>query len=405
MELGPIFRALLRNRSRFWLITIEIALTLAIAVNCFAILRQQREKLLRPSGLDEANQIAVTTEPWGEAFEDEAFVDDQREEDLRRLRSLPGVRAAAAFQQIPLSSSGAGTGRKRQGADPAETVFVGYFVVTQGAVETLGVKLREGRAFEASDFPTRDEDNDALVRNVLLTASVADELYPEGALGRVIENDGGEISNVVVGVIEHMHNSWPLSDLSGNTMLLPGRPGSRTLMRYLVRTDPGQVDAVLPRAEEELLAAEPERVVTVRTMQEVRARTYRTSRAMITVLVSVMVLLALVTALGIVGLTAFSVTERTRQIGTRRALGAGRWAILRYFLIENWMVTGFGLALGSALTFGLNVLLVGVAGAPKVGGELVAAAMIGLWLLGQVAALAPALRATRVAPVAATRTI
>lgn len=140
-------------------------------------------------------------------------------------------------------------------------------------------------------------------------------------------------------------------------------------------------------------------------MQEVRARTYRTSRAMITVLVSVMVLLALVTALGIVGLTAFSVTERTRQIGTRRALGAGRWAILRYFLIENWMVTGFGLALGSALTFGLNVLLVGVAGAPKVGGELVAAAMIGLWLLGQVAALAPALRATRVAPVAATRTI
>ncbi len=406
MELGPIFRALLRNRSRFWLITLEIALTLAVSVNCFVILQRERDRLLRPSGLDEANQIVVATEPWSEEFADDAFLDLQREEDLRRLRALPGVRAVTAMNQIPISRAGSGTGRKAEGADQSESVFVGYFYVADDALETLGVELREGRGFEPGDFPTREEEDAGdVVRNVLLTADVADRLYPEGALGKVIQNDGGEVSNVVVGVIEQMHNSWPTSTAADRAMLLPGRPGHRTLMRYLIRTEPGQVDPVFSRVEEELLAANTERVVTVQTMTEVKNRTYRVSRAMITVLVGVMILLGIVTGLGIIGLTAFSVTERTRQIGTRRALGAGRFDILRYFLLENWMVTGFGLVLGLGLTFGLNYLLVQAADAPKVGGELVVLVMAGLWLLGQLAALAPALRATRIAPVAATRTI
>jgi putative ABC transport system permease protein len=62
----------------------------------------------------------------------------------------------------------------------------------------------------------------------------------------------------------------------------------------------------------------------------------------------------LVTALGIVVLTAFSVAERQRQIGTRRGLGADRAAIVRHFLLENWMVTSFGVVLGASLAYALN---------------------------------------------------
>ena len=116
-------------------------------------------------------------------------------------------------------------------------------------------------------------------------------------------------------------------------------------------------------------------------------------------------LLLVVTALGIVGLTSFSVTERTRQIGTRRALGASKGEIVGYFLVENWMITGIGLLFGLLLTYGLNFALVNLANGAKLDLGLVAGGAILLWLTGILAALVPAIRATGVAPEVATRTV
>ena len=107
--------------------------------------------------------------------------------------------------------------------------------------------------------------------------------------------------------------------------------------------------------------------------------------------------------MGIIGVTSFSVTQRTREIGTRRALGATRWAILRYFLVENWVVTTTGLTLGLILTLGLNFLLANLSNVPTVGATQVLAAMIGLWMVALLAALVPALRGMTVSPVIATR--
>ena len=112
-----------------------------------------------------------------------------------------------------------------------------------------------------------------------------------------------------------------------------------------------------------------------------------------------------VTSLGIVGLTSSSVTQRIRQIGTRRALGATKVDILRYFLIENWIITGFGLVFGVGLTYGLNYALVKIADVPKMDTGLLIAGVLMLWLTGVLAALVPAIRATSVAPEIATRTV
>lgn len=119
----------------------------------------------------------------------------------------------------------------------------------------------------------------------------------------------------------------------------------------------------------------------------------------------VVVLLVLVTSLGIVGLTSFTVAQRTRQIGTRRALGATRGDILRYFLVENWIITGVGLALGVVLALGLNYALVSFANSPKMPIGLLLGGMALLWGTGVLAALAPAWRATQVSPEIATRTV
>jgi len=117
------------------------------------------------------------------------------------------------------------------------------------------------------------------------------------------------------------------------------------------------------------------------------------------------VLLFGVTSLGIVGLTSFSVTQRYRQIGTRRALGATRAAILRYFLVENWVITGLGLAIGLALSFALNQVLVSIADAPRLEWGLLASSLFLFWLVGLMAALLPAMRGMKISPVIATRTV
>ncbi len=128
---------------------------------------------------------------------------------------------------------------------------------------------------------------------------------------------------------------------------------------YLVRTKPGQKEAVAAAIEKKLLASNNGRNVRTRTITDIKRQFQGQSTMLVTVLTVLIVLLVFVTSLGIVGLTVFSVTERTRQIGTRRALGAQRVDILRYFLLENWIVTTIGLAVGDRCSrTGLNVFLV-----------------------------------------------
>jgi putative ABC transport system permease protein len=176
-------------------------------------------------------------------------------------------------------------------------------------------------------------------------------------------------------------------------------------MRYAVRLEPGAVASAYTEIEELMLAINPGRIASVRTLAEIKEETFASQGAMTKMLTGVIFFLLLVTSLGIVGLTASAVTQRTRQIGTRRALGATKVDIVRYFLVENWLITGFGLLFGVGMTYGLNYLLVQFSEMPKMDPLLLAGGVLMLWLTGVLAALAPALRATAVAPEVATRTI
>jgi len=172
-----------------------------------------------------------------------------------------------------------------------------------------------------------------------------------------------------------------------------------------VRARPEAVADLYKDVEKKLLASHEGRLVEVKTLHEIKMKTYAENTGMMKLIAGVIVLLFSVTSLGIVGLTSFSVTQRYRQIGTRRALGATRAAILRYFLVENWVVTGIGLTLGMALSFGLNKLLVAVADAPVLEWGLLASSLALFWLVGLTAALLPAMRGMKVSPVVATRTV
>jgi putative ABC transport system permease protein len=116
------------------------------------------------------------------------------------------------------------------------------------------------------------------------------------------------------------------------------------------------------------------------------------------------VLLA-ITAAGIVGLTSFWVGQRRKQIGVRRALGATRHDILSYFLTENLLIGAGGVVLGAGLAIGMNLWLVSHFEMERLSLLYVAVGVIALLALGQGAVLAPAMKASRVPPVEATRSV
>jgi putative ABC transport system permease protein len=176
--------------------------------------------------------------------------------------------------------------------------------------------------------------------------------------------------------------------------------------RYFIRTQAGQRDVLMKEVEELLARSDKGRLVrNKRSVEENRERSYRGDNAMIKILTTVMVILTIVTALGIVGLASFSVNRRKKQIGTRRALGASQGDILRYFMLENFMISSVGVVLGAVLTIGLNVVLVNSFSLNAIDWYYIPLGMLILWLVGQIAVYGPARKAASIAPATATRTV
>ena len=400
MEIGPILRALFRNKIRFLLVSLEVALTLAIVLNCINMMQDMRWQMNRPTGLDEENIIIARSTPFAPEFKEDGYFNNIRESDLSMLRGLPGVVAAEATGQIPLSGSGSSGGFKPLGSE-IDTLPANYFVGGPKLADAFGVEIIAGRALTENDI------NSSKSKNVILSKAFADKLFPDGdALGKQIQSREPDNPDTIVGIIGLMHGSWPGWEHYESTMLRPGKPGGFNWgVRYVVRTEPGEVDSLATVVEERLLAENDGRNVTVMTLAEVKADTFEPQIAIVKMLGAVILLLVFVTCLGIVGITSFSVTERVRHIGTRRALGARQQDILRYFLTENWVITSTGIVVGLLFAYGLNYALVTFVSGVKLDSLLVIYGIGVMWLIGLAAAFLPALRGARISPATATRNV
>jgi putative ABC transport system permease protein len=165
-------------------------------------------------------------------------------------------------------------------------------------------------------------------------------------------------------------------------------------------------DELMPIIEAKLGESNRQRVVlAMRSLQELAARSYRQDRGTAIILSIVIALLICLTALVIVGLSSFHVTQRTKQIGTRRALGARRIDIIKQFMLENWLVTTAGALLGVLLTVALAYWLEVSFELPRLDWRYLPAGIVTLWILSSLAAIEPARRAASVPPAVATRSI
>ncbi len=398
MEFGPIIRALKRNKVRFLLIVVQIAITLAVVTNAITMIRDEGEKMLKRSGFDDDNIVWVRTKPFAPAFKELPYRISVVNSDLRAIQAIPGVVAVANTNFLPWQGGGS-SGEVSAGGGDGSKFRTQMYYNTPGILDALGVHLVSGRPLRDTDI---DDDPNSKAPNPAVISRDLEKLVFKGqsAVGRQLIDSDNTVVNVV-GVFDPFYNpyGWPIHEYA---VMYAGHVSSRG-STYLVRVKPGTMAQVVPLMEKRMLQANNGRNIQMKTIDEIKDTYFTQGRIVRGAMSMVIALIVLVTGLGIVGVTAFSVTERRKQIGTRRALGATKGAVLRYFLLENWIVTNAGLILGVAAAYGLNILLVTKTSGAKLDWRYLAVAIVLLWLQGIIATLIPAMRATRFSPVIATR--
>jgi len=402
MGFGPMMSSLLRNKTGPLLVALQIAVTLAIVVNSLFIVLQRVDKMNRETGMDVENVIITYVRGFGADFDVVSSIGN----DIDLIQSIPGVVAATVSNHVPLSGSGSGTGLRIVADENIDSVGTARYRWSEEGLAALGIELSRGRNFfpEEVDYilPT---SNVGAPPSVLVTQQLANDLFgDEDALGKTVYWGDMEPSTIV-GIIGHMQGSWVNWDKLNNVVIQPGKP-AYTTNKYITRVEPGMRDELTAVIEQKLGESNRQRVVkSVRALEEMAARSYQRDRGMIVVLSVVISLLIGLTALVIVGLSSFHVAQRTKQIGTRRALGARRIDIIRQFMLENWLITTAGAVLGILLTVIVAYWLEVSFELPRLDWRYLPAGIFVLWVLSSLAVIEPARRAACVPPAVATRSI
>jgi putative ABC transport system permease protein len=403
-EFKPILATLGRHRLIAMLMALLVALTCAIVCNVAFMIRHQIALTSLPSGVAENRLVKIESTNLDRTANQIAV----HKFDLAVLRLIPGVESAAAVLSLPLDGGG-WSSSVPPGQDAPGNVVASLFNGTPGEVATLGLDLVAGRDFRPDEYiplgSAHGFDGLDHVPAAIVTRSLAERLFPgQDPLGKAIWPGDGAVR--IVGVVAHLlrPNVGAGSD-NDYSVLLPMLPDTASIT-YVLRTAPQNRTRVLKEAKAALYRVDANRVLRdAMTFTELRARYFRRQRSMIGLLVASALGLLLVAAFGIAGLASFWVQQRTRSIGIRRALGARRHDILRYFQTENFLIVSMGVLLGVLLAIGLNLLLMAHYQQPRLPLWYLAVGAAALWLLGQLAVLAPALRASHVPPVVATRSV
>lgn len=397
----------LTDRVRWLLVLGEVALGVVLLVGAGLMVRSLTELLRLEPGFRTAGVLTFQVSLPGVRYQGDAPRAVFAREFKSRLRELPGVQAVGGTSHLPLDDYPNWFGfYYPDGASEAEKIaeMADQRTVTPGYFESLGAELVAGRFFDARD------DEEAR-RVVIVDRILADRLWPgEDPIGRGLHFEGWENGPFVlrraevVGVVNHIRHHSLTTELRPQ-IYIPYPQSARPVVTYVVRTG-GPPQALAGPIRQVLADLDPDLpFAKVRTLQEYVDRAAAGAR-FTTVLASLFAALALLlAAIGIYGVMAFGVQQRTREIGLRLTLGATPAAIRRAVVGEGLRAAAAGLCLGllGAFAIGglLERLLFGVSATDPLTYAVVAGVLLAVALA---AAYLPARRATRVDPMLALRT-
>jgi putative ABC transport system permease protein len=402
MEIGPIMSSLRRNKVGATLIALQIALTLAVLCNALFVVEQQTALSRAPTGIaDESNTFFISNQ-WIGATADLAA---RAQADLTALRALPQVVDVTVSPGQPLGGRGMGmnvTFYPGEGKGSLTNVFP----VDDHALNALGLRLVAGRSFRPEEVLIAHgfKDDYKSWGSMIVTRELARRLDSgRDVVGRTASV--GRIEATIIGVVDQLAPGRGAGDsaTAENSILVPLLWADSDIF-YILRAKPGQVAGAMAAARDRLYEISRQRTITsVQTFADARQEFYRGARGVALLMSGICTILLGVTAFGIIGLTSYWVSQRRRQIGIRRALGATAVSILRYFQLENLLIAGAGSVLGVVLGLAANLwMLQSIAFARLPLAYLIVGTIVVL-VLGQVAVLWPALRAAAVPPAIAAR--
>ncbi|HTG99499.1 MAG TPA: ABC transporter permease [Vicinamibacterales bacterium] len=390
------------------LVVVEIGLALVLLVGAGLLLRSFTRLTNVPPGFNADNLLIVNLPLSPQKYHDDVSRTSVVEEITARVRRLPGVKAAAMTTMIPMAGSGAMIHFNRAAYPPKgpdDYVMAGYRAVMPGYLETLGVPLRRGRMIT-------DRDYNAAPRVVVINESMARQYFPDrDPLGQRIQigtEPSPELPTMeIVGIVGDVKQSFEAG--SNAEMFVPyGQYPDPILAPMYLNTalvvrasgEPLDLTNSLRAAILEIDPGQP--LVNVRTMEMAMAGTVAQPRfQMILLMVFASIAVALA-AIGVYGIMAYTVSQRTPEIGVRMAVGASPNRVVRMVVWQGARLAVMGVVLGmiaAALAAGaMQTLLFDIKGIDPL---TFAAAPVFLGIAAILASYIPARRAARISPLAA----
>jgi putative ABC transport system permease protein len=401
------------NKTRSMLVTAEVALALVLLIGSALLIRTFAALRGVDPGLNPHNVLTLRMSLSSPRFEKSSQVGDLIREGVQRLEALPGVTRAGATYVVPLEQM-IGVPFNIVGRTPVNGRYDGrgWVAASPGYFDVLRIPVLHGRVFN-------DRDNGAGARVAIINEALARKFWPTGEplgerliLGKGYGPEFEEPARQIVGIVGDVHNFGvtndaapavyiPLAQVTDGLTALAER--ASTLV-WIVRTHgaPSQLSSAIQNQLEQASGGLP--LASVRSMDEVMSQS-TASQDFNALLMSIFGCTALLlAAIGIYGLMAYSVAQRTQEIGIRLALGAELSNVRNMVIGQGMRLAVIGIAVGIAASFSLTRLLADFLFGVKPWDPLVFTLVPAI--LGAIALLAvwiPARRATRIDPITALR--
>ena len=400
-----------RQRMRSGLVVAQVALALLLLAGAGLTLKSFRNAQNTPLGFNPENILVADVLLPKARYDTDEKITHFNDQLVERIRALPGVEAAALGLNIPFDDNEWDSSFHLTGTPPyppGERPAAEINVVTPDYFRLMGMPLLQGRAFTADDRAGRP-------RSVIIDETLAQKYFPgKDPIGQQIDDNRSDEKNppplTIVGVVSRTRNEAPGEDNVEQyhwpqmTFAVDQVPNRGNML--LVRVKSGNPLALIPAIKRELQTLDPDQAFAhISTMESNIANSLGSRRMMMSLLAAFAGIALLLASVGLYGVMALTVTQRTRELGIRLALGAQRADVFRLVLSQGMLLVLAGLIIGMLGVVGagrgLQSVLYGVGGFD---GPALSVALFALAVVALIACWLPALRATRVDPITAIRT-